>query len=85
MYMNRWNPFEDMLTFQRQADRLFNQFWTDLPSRSTGPSWSSSLQVHAGDETWRIDIPIPGIDPQHVAIETAGTGCCSSPFRSKTA
>jgi HSP20 family protein len=70
--MNRWSTIEDVFNFQRDVDRLFNQFWSDLPNRSLA-SAAPSFQVHANDEGWRIDVPMAGIDPQQVEIEAAGT------------
>ena len=67
----RWNPFEDLFSFQREVDRLFNQFWSDLPARTASAS-SSSFRVDATDDGWRVNIPMPGIDPAHVALEAAG-------------
>src|SRR5436190_12271888 len=67
----RWSPFEEILNFQREVDRVFNQYWSDLPARtSTLPS--NSFQVNRTADAWRIDIPLPGIDPQHVKLEVAG-------------
>jgi HSP20 family protein len=55
------------------VDRLFNQFWSDLPTRTAaGTAASSSFQVNPTDEGWRIDIPLPGIDPKDVHLEVAG-------------
>ena len=68
----RWNPFDDVFNFPREADRLFNQFWNDLPSRATRAA-SYPFQVHANDDSWRVDVPMPGIDPAHVALEAAGS------------
>jgi HSP20 family protein len=68
--MRNWSPFEDMFTVQREYDRLFNQLWNELPSRSR--AGSATFQVKSNDDHWRIDIPMPGIDPQHVNIEAAG-------------
>lgn len=68
--LTRWNPFDDIFSFQREVDRLFNQFWNDLPTR--GNAWSSAFQVRSSDDAWRIDVPLPGVDPQHVALEVAG-------------
>ena len=67
----RWSPFEDVFNFQRDVDRFFTQFWNDLPTRTATPS--ASFQVHATDEGWQIDVPMPGIDPQHVNLEVAGS------------
>ncbi len=68
----RWSPVEDMFTFQREFDRLFNQFWSDLPAR-TATAPSPSFQVNTDEDGWRIDVPLPGIDPRHVELEIAGS------------
>jgi HSP20 family protein len=64
------NPFDNFFQVQREFDRMFNQFWTDLPARTTNAK--SSFQVDANDEQWRIDVPLPGIDPKNVSLEVAG-------------
>jgi HSP20 family protein len=69
--IRNWSPFEEMLTVQRQFDRMFNQLWNELPSRSQG-SGGPAFQVKSTDDHWRIELPMPGIDPQHVNIEAAG-------------
>ena len=70
--LSRWTPFEDVFNFQREVDRFFNQFWSDLPTRTATGS-SSSFHVTTSDDGWRIDVPMPGIDPKDVSIEAAGT------------
>jgi HSP20 family protein len=70
--LNRWNSFDDMFNFQREVDRLFNQFWSELPTRSSAAGSSPSFQVNATDDGWRVDVPLPGIDPKDVALEVAG-------------
>ena len=74
--LTRWNSFDDVFNFQREMDRLFNQFWSDLPSRtapgSTPSAGSSpSFQVNTTDDGWRVDVPLPGIDPKDVSLEVA--------------
>jgi len=32
----RWNSFDDVFNSQRHVDRLFNQLWSDLPTRAAG-------------------------------------------------
>ena len=68
---NRWTQFDDVFNFQREVDRLFNQFWSDLPTRTAAGS-SPSFQVNTTDDGWQIDVPMPGIDPKHVSLEVAG-------------
>ena len=70
--LTRWNAFDDLFRFQREADRLFNQFWSDLPTRTAGVA-PGSFQVNSNDEGWRINIPLPGIAPEHVSLEAAGS------------
>ena len=67
-----WNRVDDVFTFQREVDRLFNQFWSELPTRPTAANSSPSFQVNASEDSWRIDIPIPGIDPKDVNLDVAG-------------
>ena len=67
----RWNSFDDVFNFQRDVDRLFNQFWSDLPTRTAAGS-SPSFNVNATDDGWRVDVPLPGIDPKDVSLEVAG-------------
>ena len=69
--LTRWNSFDDVFNFQREVDRLFNQFWSDLPTRTAAGS-SPSFQVNATEDGWRVDIPMPGIDPKDVALEVSG-------------
>jgi len=68
----RRNTFDDIFNFHREADRIFNQFWSDLPTRQLTPG-PGSFQVHTNDDGWRLDVPMPGIDPQHVSLEVAGS------------
>ncbi len=69
---SRWNSFDDVFTFQREVDRVFNQFWNDLPARSAG-SASASFNVTAIEDGWRVDVPMPGIDPKGVTLEVTGS------------
>ncbi len=66
----RWNPINDIFNFHREADRMFNQFWNELPTRRIDAP--APFRVHTNDDGWRLDVPMPGIDPQHVTLEVAG-------------
>ena len=69
--LTRWSPFDELFDFQRAVDRMFDQFWSDLPARSaTGTP--GSFQVSSSGDEWRLDVPMPGIDPKHVSLEVAG-------------
>jgi len=73
--LTRWNSFDDVFNFQREVDRLFNQFWSDLPTRTataTATGSPQSFQVNTTEDGWRIDVPMPGIDPKDVTLDVAG-------------
>ena len=70
--LSRMNSFDEVFNFHREVDRLFNQFWSDLPSRTSAVSSPSPFQVNATENGWRVDVPLPGIDPKDVSLEVAG-------------
>ena len=69
--LTRWNSVDDVFNFQREVDRLFKEFWSDLPMR-TAAGQSPSFQVNSTEEGWHIDVPLPGVDPKNVNLEVAG-------------
>jgi HSP20 family protein len=71
--LTRWNSFDDVFNFQREVDRLFNQFWSDLPTRTAAAGSAPSFQVNATEDGWRVDVPMPGVDPKDVSLEVAGS------------
>lgn len=69
--LTRWNAFDEIFNVQRDVERMFENFWNELPAR-TAASPNGGFQVKTTDDGWRVDVPIPGIDPQHVSLEAAG-------------
>ena len=69
--LNRQSPFDELFDFQRAVDRMFNQFWSDLPTR-TAANASGSFRVRSTQDGWQVEVPMPGIDPEHVNLEVAG-------------
>lgn len=69
--LTRSNPFDDIFNFQREMDRVFTQFWNDLPARTS--TAAGTFQVNASDDGWQVNVPLPGIDPRHVSLEAAGS------------
>jgi len=68
----RKSSFDDIFNFQREVDRFFNQFLSDAPVRPVQSTSSFPFQVHTADDSWRVEIPMPGIDPAYVTLEVAG-------------
>lgn len=63
-------PFEGFLNMQREIDRVFDRFWGDLPADNVG--WGAGISVHRGSDEWRVDVPLPGIDPSQIKLEVVG-------------
>jgi HSP20 family protein len=72
--MTRGTSLDDVLNLHREVDRLFNQAWSEMPLRSAvSASPSIPFHVRSTDDGWRVEVPLPGIDPNHVRIEAAGS------------
>jgi HSP20 family protein len=69
--LTRRNPFDEIFNVQRDIERMFENFWHELPARTTA-SPKGGVQVKTTDDGWRIDVPIPGIDPKNVSLDVAG-------------
>ena len=73
--LTRWNSLDDVFSFQREVDRLFNDFWSDLPTRTASVTGSSpSFHVKQTEDGWYVDVPLPGIDPKDVSLEVPAGG-----------
>jgi HSP20 family protein len=66
--LTRWN-LDDIFAFQHEIDRVLNHAWKELPRRQ---AMEPAFQVRSGKDEWHVEVPLPGIDPQHVSLETAG-------------
>ena len=70
--LTRLSRVDDVFNVQREMDRIFNQFWSDLPKQTGAPNSSTSFHVNATNDGWRIDVPLPGVDPKNVHLDVAG-------------
>jgi HSP20 family protein len=64
------NPIEEMLNVHSHFDRLFNQFWNELPAR-TSAAGNPGVQVRTTEDAWRVSVPMPGIDPKYVSLDAS--------------
>lgn len=67
----RDSSFQDIFNFQREVDR-FNQFLSDGPVRAVQTPPTYPFRVHTAEDSWRVEIPMPGVDPTHVTLEVVG-------------
>lgn len=70
----RVTTFDDVFNLHREVERLFNQAWSEMPlHRAANTSPTIPFSVESTDEGWRVDVPLPGIDPKDVQLEVAGS------------
>ena len=65
----RNSSIEDIFNFQREFGSLSINSVTPRPVQTT-PTYP--FHVHTAEDSWRVEIPMPGVDPTHVTLEVAG-------------
>ncbi len=71
---DEWDPFRD---FQREMNRLFDDFWSDFPAlsnrRERSPSalaaFSPRVDVSETDKTIEVSAELPGMDEKDITVE----------------
>jgi HSP20 family protein len=71
--LTRWNPFDDIFNMHRSLDRMIDQFWSELPSRTAAVT-SAGFRVKTSEDGWKLELPIAGIDPKNVTVEASEHG-----------
>ncbi len=64
----RWNPFDALITMDREMDRVFGCSWVE-PHADQGWSWVPSTEVTSGTEGWTVRMALSGIDPKDVHVD----------------
>jgi HSP20 family protein len=68
--LSRLNLLDEVFALQRDMERVFTRVWSELPVRM--PWTPTPFNVNTTEDAWRIDVPLPGIDPKHVSVEAVG-------------
>lgn len=63
--ITRWNPWRDMVNMQNAMDKLFEDTWRNLETR-TG-NWLA-LDVHEDNERFTVSTDLPGVAPENIHI-----------------
>lgn len=69
MAIVKFNPFSDAVGFQREMNRLFEDFF---PARREGsgnaPLWHPTVDVHEDEHAYLIDAELPGLKREDVTV-----------------
>jgi len=70
MAIVRWEPFRDLVTAQRDFDRLFREAFssqsgeTELSTRS----WAPPVDIYETEDAIVLKAELPGVDPKEVEV-----------------
>ncbi len=70
MAIVRWEPFRDLLTTQKEFDRLFREAFTpgfgegDLSTRT----WAPPVDIFENENNIVLKAELPGVDPKDVEV-----------------
>ena len=70
MAIVRFNPLNDNLGFQREMNRLFEDFFPVRKSSEEKESgvWRPSVDVHEDENSYAIDVELPGLNKEDVRV-----------------
>jgi len=68
-----WRPFEELTSFRKEMDRLWDRFFSERPSMNIlERGWEPSLDISETKGELIIKTEIPGMDPKDIDISLVG-------------
>ncbi len=70
MAIVRWEPFRDLLTSQREFDRLFKEAFSPMSGETevSTRSWAPPVDIYETEDAIVLKAELPGIDPKDVEV-----------------
>jgi len=70
MAIVRWEPFRDLLTTQREFDRLFKEAFSPMSGETevSTRSWAPPVDIYETADAIVLKAELPGIDPKDVEV-----------------
>ena len=70
MAIVRWEPFRDLLTTQREFDRLFREAFSPMAGETevSTRSWAPPVDIYETGDAIVLKAELPGIDPKDVEV-----------------
>ncbi len=66
-YLNKWEPFRDMLNLRADMDRLFNSFFGGFPEDREG-LWAPLIDIEEDNENIMVKAELPGMDKNEIKV-----------------
>ena len=70
MAIVRWEPFRDLVTTQREFDRLFKEAFTPLfgEGELSTRTWAPPVDIYETENDIVLKAELPGVDPKDVEV-----------------
>jgi HSP20 family protein len=69
--IRRTNPFGELISLRSAMDRLFDDSWV-RPQNGAMDGHALALDVRTTDDSYEIDVALPGVKPEDVDISLLG-------------
>jgi HSP20 family protein len=66
-YLDRWEPFRDMLNLRADMDRLFKTFFTGFPDEGEG-IWAPVVDIEEDKDNILVKAEIPGLKKDEIRV-----------------
>jgi HSP20 family protein len=70
MAIVRWEPFQDLVTSQRDFDRLFREAFNPLfgKGEASTRTWAPAVDIFEDENSIVLKAELPGLDPKDVEV-----------------
>ena len=71
MAIVRWEPFRDLMTTQREFDRLFKEAFTPLfgDGETSTRTWAPPVDIYENENDIVLKAELPGVEPKDVEVK----------------
>jgi len=68
-----WKPFDELTSFRREMDRLWDRFFSERPALDMlEKGWEPTLDITETKSDLIVKAELPGIDPKEIDISLTG-------------
>ena len=66
--LNRWDPFNEMLTLREAMSQLFEDSVVAPSQLSRGPGFAPALDLSETEDSFVVEVALPGMKPEDVHV-----------------
>ncbi len=71
-YLNKWEPFRDMLSLRADMDRLFKAFFGGIPEEKEG-FWTPVVDIEEDNDNIIVRAELPGMKKDEIRVSVHGS------------